>query len=50
MAEVAALREKMAGAGRFAVQEALMPYDRLLPGAPARRTSGSTSAMRLIAP
>jgi succinate dehydrogenase flavoprotein subunit len=31
MAEVAAVREKMDGASRFAVQEALMPYDALLP-------------------
>ena len=30
-AEVAALREKMGGASRFDVQEALMPYDNLLP-------------------
>jgi fumarate reductase flavoprotein subunit len=30
-AEVAALREQMAGAPRFAVQQALMPYDDLLP-------------------
>ena len=30
-AEVAALREKMAGADRFAIQQALMPYEHLLP-------------------
>ena len=30
-AEVEALKQKMAGAPRFAVQEALMPYDALLP-------------------
>lgn len=30
-AEVAALREKMSGADRFAVQQALMPYAHLLP-------------------
>jgi fumarate reductase flavoprotein subunit len=30
-AEVAALREQMATQGRFAVQQALMPYDTLLP-------------------
>jgi len=30
-AEVDALKQKMAGATRFAVQEALMPYDALLP-------------------
>ncbi len=30
-AEVDALKQKMAGASRFAVQEALMPYDALLP-------------------
>jgi fumarate reductase flavoprotein subunit len=30
-AEVEALKQKMAGATRFAVQEALMPYDTLLP-------------------
>ncbi len=29
--EVAALREQLAGEGRFAVQEALMPYEQLLP-------------------
>ena len=32
-AEVAALRERMAGADRFAVQQALMPYEHLLPAA-----------------
>jgi len=32
-AEVAALRERMAGAPRFDVQQALMPYDELLPAA-----------------
>ena len=32
-AEVAALRERMAEAPRFAVQQALMPYDELLPAA-----------------
>jgi len=32
-AEVAALRERMAGADRFAVQQALMPYEHLLPPA-----------------
>jgi fumarate reductase flavoprotein subunit len=31
LAEVEALRQKMAGAARFAVQDALMPYDKLLP-------------------
>ena len=30
-AEVDALKQTMAGASRFAVQEALMPYDALLP-------------------
>ena len=30
-ADVEALKQKMAGAPRFAVQEALMPYDALLP-------------------
>jgi len=30
-AEVDALKQKMTGASRFAVQEALMPYDALLP-------------------
>jgi fumarate reductase flavoprotein subunit len=30
---VAALRERMAGADRFAVQQALMPYEHLLPPA-----------------
>jgi len=30
-AEVAALREQMGGAPRLAVQQALMPYDHLLP-------------------
>jgi fumarate reductase flavoprotein subunit len=30
-AEVAALRERLAGADRFAVQRALMPYEHLLP-------------------
>jgi fumarate reductase flavoprotein subunit len=32
-AEVAALRERMVGADRFAVQQALMPYEHLLPPA-----------------
>jgi fumarate reductase flavoprotein subunit len=32
-AEVAALRERLAGADRFAVQQALMPYEHLLPAA-----------------
>ena len=32
-AEVAALRERMTAASRHAVQEALMPYDELLPPA-----------------
>jgi fumarate reductase flavoprotein subunit len=32
-AEVAALRERLAGADRFAVQQALMPYEHLLPPA-----------------
>ena len=30
---MAALRERMAGADRFAVQQALMPYEHLLPAA-----------------
>ena len=30
-AEVDAMKQKMAGASRFAVQEALMPYGALLP-------------------
>jgi fumarate reductase flavoprotein subunit len=32
-AEVAALRERMAGADRFSLQQALMPYEHLLPAA-----------------
>jgi fumarate reductase flavoprotein subunit len=32
-AEVAALRERMSGADRFAIQQALMPYEHLLPDA-----------------
>jgi fumarate reductase flavoprotein subunit len=30
-AEVAALKERLAGADRYAVQEALLPYEHLLP-------------------
>ena len=43
-AEVDALKQKMAGASRFAVQEALMPYDALLPerAARAQRTDRRT--------
>jgi len=31
--QVAEVREKLAGEGRFAIQEALMPYEQLLPEA-----------------
>ena len=32
-AEVAALRERLAGGDRFAIQQVLMPYEHLLPDA-----------------
>ena len=50
--EVAALRERLKGESRFAVQQVLMPYDELLPATPARaqRTHRRAAVMKMSIP